>query len=144
ARRLLPGDAAFRQCAQHSVLPHHRAETRPAFLSGDGIPLLDGEVESCKAETKRAPQAAPFSFCRKIYCADAARCGVLLAQGPTSGWPCVLASLPSSAATPLAMAPVSLPAWKQVKSGRSTQANGPHSRTPALMAASCTMLISRS
>jgi hypothetical protein len=42
------------------------------------------------------------------------------------------------------MAAVSLPAWKHVKSGRSRQANGPHNRTPALIAASCTMLIARS
>ena len=55
------------------------------------------------------------------------------ANGPTSGFPCVFASVPSSAATPRAMAAVSLPAWKQVKSGRSRHANGPHSRTPALM-----------
>ena len=59
-----------------------------------------------------------------------------LAQGPTSGTPWVSASLPSSALAPRAMAPPSLPAWKQVKSGRSTQAKGPQSRTPALMAAS--------
>ena len=44
-----------------------------------------------------------------------------------------VASGPSSALTPRAMAAVSLPAWKQVKSGRSRQANGPHSRLPALM-----------
>ena len=36
------------------------------------------------------------------------------------------------------------PFWKQVKSGRSRHANGPHSRLPAPSAASCTMLISRS
>ena len=53
-------------------------------------------------------------------------------NGPTSGLPCVLASGPSSAATPRAIAAVSLPAWKQVKSGRSRHANGPHSRTPRL------------
>ena len=39
---------------------------------------------------------------------------------------------------------LSLPAWKQVKSGRSRQAKGPHKRTPALIAASWTMLIARS
>ena len=58
------------------------------------------------------------------------------AKGPTSGLPCVLASVPSSAATPRAIAAVSLPPWKHVKSGRSLQANGPHSRTRALTAAS--------
>ena len=41
-------------------------------------------------------------------------------------------------------AAVSLPAWKHVKSGRSRHANGPHSRTPAASAASCTMLMTRS
>ena len=54
------------------------------------------------------------------------------AKGPTSGLACVLASGPSSAATPREMAAVSLPAWKHVKSGRSRHAIGPHSRTPAL------------
>src|SRR5581483_5779561 len=66
------------------------------------------------------------------------------ASGPTSTLACVFASGPSSAATPLAIAAVSLPAWKQVKSGRSRQANGPHRRTLALSAASCTMLMARS
>ena len=61
-----------------------------------------------------------------------------------SGLPCVLASAPSSAAAPRAMSAVSLPFWKQVKSGRSRHANGPHSRTPAASAASCTMLMTRS
>src|SRR5205814_1817936 len=45
-------------------------------------------------------------------------CG-LGAYGPTSGLACVFANDPSSAATPRATAAVSLPAWKQVKSGRS-------------------------
>src|SRR5262249_42508258 len=53
-----------------------------------------------------------------------------VANGPTSGLPCVFASGPSSAATPFAIAAVSLPAWKQVKSGRSRQASGPHRRLP--------------
>src|SRR5262245_37980562 len=66
------------------------------------------------------------------------------ANGPTAGFGCVLASAPSSSFTPRAIAAVSLPAWKQVKSGRSRHANGPHSLTFALMAASCTMLIARS
>src|SRR4029077_1230091 len=66
------------------------------------------------------------------------------ANGPTAGFGCVLASAPSSSLTPRAIAAVSLPAWKQVKSGRSRHANGPHSRTLALRAASCTMLIARS
>jgi hypothetical protein len=70
------------------------------------------------------------------------RCGA--ANGPTSGLPCVLASGPSSAAAPREISEVSLPAWKHVKSGRSRHANGPHSRTPALIAASCTMLMARS
>src|SRR5207245_1664991 len=66
------------------------------------------------------------------------------ANGPTSGLACVFANGPSSAATPRAIAAVSLAFWKQVKSGRSRHANGPHSRLPALMAASCTILIARS
>src|SRR5262245_20363527 len=69
---------------------------------------------------------------------------VLTTNGPTSGLACVFASGPSSAATPRAMAAVSLPAWKQVKSGRSRHASGPHNRTPALSAASWTILIARS
>jgi hypothetical protein len=51
---------------------------------------------------------------------------------------------PSSAATPQPMAAVSLAFWKHVKSGRSRHAKGPHSRLPAPIAASCTMLIYRS
>jgi len=58
------------------------------------------------------------------------------ANGPTSTLPCVLASGPSSAAPPRLMLAVSLPAWKQLKSGRSRQASGPHRRMLALMAAS--------
>src|SRR5439155_16477222 len=65
------------------------------------------------------------------------------ANGPASGRPWVLASGPSSAATPRRMAAVSLPAWKHVKSGRSRHASGPQSRTPALIALSWTMLIAR-
>src|SRR5581483_5628064 len=109
ARRLLPGDAAFCQCAQYPVLSHHRDEARPAFLSGDGIPLLDGDVE-----TKRAPHAAPFFIRSGYFYRAAALAGVpgRWARGPTSGWPWVLASAPSSSFTPRAMAPVSLPAWK--------------------------------
>src|SRR5580700_1920968 len=69
---------------------------------------------------------------------------VRAAYGPISGLAWVSANAPSSTFTPRAMAAISLPAWKQVKSGRSFHANGPHSFTPALIAASCTMLISRS
>src|SRR5215468_10316513 len=53
-----------------------------------------------------------------------------VANGPTSGFACVFARGPNSAVTPRAIAAVSLPAWKQVKSGRSRQARGPQSRTP--------------
>ena len=67
-----------------------------------------------------------------------------VANGPTSGLAWVFASGPSSAAAPRAIAAVSLPAWKQVKSGRSRHASGPHNRTPALIAASWTMLMARS
>src|SRR5216684_1455012 len=69
---------------------------------------------------------------------------VLAANGPISGFAWVSADSPSSIFTPRAMAAISLPAWKQVKSGRFFHAQGPQSLTPALMAASCTMLISRS
>src|SRR5439155_10745583 len=48
------------------------------------------------------------------------------AYGPTSGLSCVSFRFPSSAATPRAIAAVSLPAWKQVKWGRSSEATGPH------------------
>src|SRR5215475_1100356 len=64
--------------------------------------------------------------------------------GPTSGLPWVSFRFPSSAATPRAIAAVSLPAWKQVKSGRSRHESGPHSLLPAARAASWTTLISRS
>ena len=66
------------------------------------------------------------------------------AYGPTSGLPCVSLSGPSSSATPRVMAESSVPAWKQVKSGRLTQLMGPQSRLCSEIAASCTILISRS
>ena len=66
------------------------------------------------------------------------------ANGPTSGLDWVFTRLPSSAATPRRIAATSVPAWKHVKSGRSRHASGPHSRTFALSAASCTTLMTRS
>ena len=52
--------------------------------------------------------------------------------------------LRDAARTPVAIAPPCCWFWKHVKSGRSRHANGPHKRTPALIAASCTTLMSRS
>src|SRR5215468_967648 len=68
---------------------------------------------------------------------------LLPANGPISGLPRVSANSPSSIFAPRATAAVSLPACKQEKSGRSFHAHGPHSLTPALIAASCAVLISR-
>ena len=108
------------------------AQNRRTHTSPWSLPL--SARDDCSSIVSSA-HVIPGDYCKRHYFG---------ANGPTSGLPCVLCSSPSSALAPRMICAISLWAWKQVKSGRSFHANGPQSFLPALMAASCTMLIARS
>src|SRR4051794_24397103 len=101
-------------------------------------------AKNALAQTASTASAAWFISCRFMLSLlgglDDRDAGCYFAAyGPTSGLAWVSARLPNSALAPRAIAAISLPAWKQVKSGLSFHASGPHNFTPALIVASWTM-----
>ena len=122
-------------------LPRTGCNRRPRMRGRALLPAGDRRRQAGGSRRGRAGTARAIVR-RRVK--DGAITCVRAAKGPISGLAWVSASAPSSTFAPRAMAAISLPAWKQVKSGRSFHANGPHSFLPALIAASWTMLISRS